>query len=189
MIFRLRERNRLRVDYFKLGRSGDVIITGPISFGNQVFNANDRVQTLLDWRQLGLTYTRSVWRSERVEVGVGLGIALLEAKARGEVPARNVREDRSGVGAFPTLALDGTWRISKRWSLTGRGQQFSAHVSDFHGLMSEYHGDVQYRWAGNFAFGLGYTRMRTHVDVANSDFAGLYHQDLSGGELFIRASF
>jgi hypothetical protein len=190
MVIRLRERNRLRVDYFKLSRFGDQVIDQPIIFGNNVFAINDRVQSMLEWRSLGLTYTRSFWKSERFEIAGGLGVALLEARVKGVVAARNIREERSSPGAFPTLAVDGTWRISKRWSLNGRGQRYSAHVNELQGLMAEYHGDLQYRWRENFSAGLGWTKLRTAVDVVDdTDFSGRFHQDVAGPEFFIRASF
>jgi hypothetical protein len=190
MIIRLRERNRLRVEYFKLSRFGDQTLTQPVVFGNQTFNVNDRVESMIEWRSLGLTYTRSFWRAERFEIAGGLGIAILEARVKGAVAARNIREERSSPGGVPTLALDGTWRISKRWSLNGHGQRFAAHAGRFQGAMGDYHADLQYRWRSNFALGLGYTRLQTAIDVVDgSDFSGRFHQDVAGPELFIRASF
>jgi hypothetical protein len=189
LLFRLREKNRLRVDYFKLTRFGDRILTQPVVFGDQTFNVSERAQTKLDWRMLGFTYTRSLVRLERFELGAGLGIHLLEADARGEVAERNVREHSEAVGAFPTVALDATWRISKRWSLNARGQTFTAHRNEFEGSLSDYHGDVQYRWRRNFALGLGYTSLRTSVTDTSGNSPGRYKQSVSGPELFIRGSF
>jgi len=189
MIIRLRERNRLRVDYFKLTRHGDKVIDRTLNFGDQTFNVNDRAQTLIGWRQLGFTYTRSLLRTERFELGAGLGIYLVEAKAQGEVTARNVREQAEGVGAFPTIALDGTWRISRRWSFNGRAQKFTAHYDQFNGSLADYHGDVQYRWRKNFALGLAYSSLRVNLDVDSSNFAGRFKQNVTGPEFFIRASF
>jgi hypothetical protein len=195
LIFRLRERNRLRVDYLKLSRLGDKIITRPINFGDETFLVNDLAQTALEWRNLTFTYTRSVIWNPRFEVGLGLGISILEAKARGDVVRRNVRERQDGVGAFPTFALDGTWRISRRWAFTARAQRFTAQVDDFEGSLADYHADVQYRWRENFAIGLGYTKLRTLVDVgdddgaASNDLTGRFDQKMTGPELFLRASF
>jgi len=190
MIFRLRERNRLRVDYFKLTRFGDKVITRTINFGDQTFFVNERAQTSIDYRSLGLTYTRSVYLSERFEVGAGLGIALLEGKAKGEVRARNVKEEEDGVAPYPTFALDGTWRISKRWSFNARAQTFTAHLDDFTGSLSDYHGDLQYRWRKNFTFGLGYTSLRIRAESKSlNDQSGKFNQDIQGPEFFIRASF
>ncbi len=190
MVFRLREKNRLRVDYLKLTRFGDQVLTKTIAFGDQTFLVNDRAQTELDYRSLGLTYTRSLLYFDRFELGVGLGISLLEAHAKGEVVARNVREKQDGVAPYPTLALDTTWRISKRWSLNARGQTFTANLSDFTGSMSDYHGDIQYRWARNFAFGLGYTSLRLRGEsTSTKNMPGKLNQDIKGPEFFIRASF
>jgi hypothetical protein len=159
-----------------------------------VFRVNDRALTQLEWRNLTFTYTRSLLYTERFEAGVGLGISIIEARARGEVPARNIREHQEAVGAFPTIALDGTWRISKRWSLNLRGQRFSTSVNEFTGSLADYHGDVQYRWRENMAFGLGYTRLKTLVDVGKDnaqpgDLTGRFEQSTRGPEVFFRASF
>jgi hypothetical protein len=190
MIFRLGERNRLRVDYFKLTRFGDEVITRTINFGDETFLVNDRALTSIDYRALGLTYTRSVLYFDRFEVGAGLGISLLEMKAKGEVPTRNVREQEDGVAPYPTFALDGTWRISKRWSLNLRGQTFTAHLDDFTGSLSDYHGDIQYRWRKNFTFGLGYTALRIRAQSTSTDnMPGIFNQDIKGPEFFVRASF
>jgi hypothetical protein len=190
MIFRLRERNRLRVDYFKLTRYGDQVLARTINFGDQTFLVNERAQTSIDYRALGFTYTRSVVYTDRFELGVGLGISLLEAQATGEVTARNVRQRESGVAPYPTIALDGTWRISKRWSFNARAQTLTVHVSEFTGSLSDYHGDFQYRWRRNFAVGLGYTALRIRAESTSiKNQPGNFHQDVSGPEVFIRASF
>ena len=102
LLIRMRERNRLRVDYFKTDRDGRENLARQIDFGDQTFNAGELVQSELNWRMLGFTYMRSVLLRERFELGVGLGIYLLEAGASAAVQARFAREDVDGVGAFPT---------------------------------------------------------------------------------------
>ena len=189
LLIRMRDRNRLRVDYFKTARTGDEFISRQIDFGDETFNVNERVQSGLDWRMLGFTYMRSVFLRERFEVGVGLGIYLLEAAARAEVQARFAREDSDGVGAFPTPAIDVTWRISRRFSVTARGQYFSAEVDQFKGTLGDFHADVQYRWRRNFTVGLGYSAIQANLDVSDEDFPGLFDLDVAGPELFFRVSF
>ena len=190
MTFRLREKNRVRVDYFKSTRYGDKVLNQTINFGDQTFLVTDRAQTSLEYRSLGLTYTRSLLYTDHFEVGLGLGISLIEAHAKGEVVARNIREKEDGVAPYPTVALDTTWRISKRWAFTARGQTFTAHTSDFKGSLSDYHGDIQYRWRRNFAFGLGYTTLRIRAEsTSTKNMPGKFNQDYKGPEFFIRASF
>jgi hypothetical protein len=102
---RMRERNRLRVDYFETDRSATHQLAKQINFADQTFNINDVATTAVDLRMFGLTYTYSVLRRERFELGAGLGVYLLQGDARGQVHARASRPFRpspsTGHGAFP----------------------------------------------------------------------------------------
>jgi len=189
IMFRLRERNRLRVDYFETNRRASHAIARQIQFGNETFLSNDQVTSSAQWRQFGLTYTYSVLRTDRLELGLGLGVHFVEAEARGAVEAKQLRQEVSGAGAFPTIPLDFTWRISRRFAMVVRGQYLHASVNNFEGSMAEYHGDFQYRWTPNFSLGAGYTIMRSFLEVDDAHFPGLYRQNVRGPEAFFKVSF
>jgi hypothetical protein len=189
LTLRLRDRNRIRFDYFKLTRKGDEVLTRTLNFGDETFLVSDRVTSLLDWRTLNFTYLYSVFHNPRFELGAGFGIHILDGEARAQVPARQVREEDSAVAPFPSLALDATWRFARRFSLSARGNYLSADVDESTGLVSDWHADVQYRLRRNLALGLGYTSLRTHVDIADGDFPGRLRFDVDGPEFFFRASF
>ncbi len=189
MMFRLRERNRLRVDYFAIDRGANHTIARQIQFGDQTFLANDQVASELDYREFGLTYTYSVLRTDRFEAGIGLAVHFLEADARGAVEARQLRKEVTGAGAFPTIPLDLTWRISQRFAMVARGQYFRASVSKFQGSLAEYHGDFQYRWTPNFSLGAGYTIKRSSLDVNDANFPGAFRLNVRGPEAFFKVSF
>jgi hypothetical protein len=190
IMFRLRERNRLRVDYFAMDRGGNHVINRQIQFGNQTFAANDDVTSALDWRQFALTYTYSVFRNDRFEIGLGLAAHFVETQAHGAVEAKQLRQDVSGAGAFPTIPLDVTWRISRRFAMVARGQYFHASVNNFDGSIAEYHTDFQYRWKPNFSLGAGYTYMRWTLDLKNNaNFPGAFQLKVRGPEAFFKVSF
>jgi len=189
IMFRLRERNRLRVDYFETNRRGDHAIARTILFGNETFAVNDRVTSSVQWRQFGLTYTYSALRTDRFELGVGLAVHFVEAEARGAVEAKQLRQEVSGAGAFPTIPLDFTWRISRRFAMVARAQYLRASVNNFEGSMGDYHGDFQYRWTPNFTLGAGYTVMKSFLQVDDAHFPGLFRQNVRGPEAFFKVSF
>ena len=189
MYIRMRERNRLRVDYFESDRSATHQLSKQVNFADQTFNVNDIATTSLDLRMFGLTYTYSVLKRERFELGAGLGVYLLQGDARGQVHARELSQEVSGVSAFPTLALDGTWRISSRFSFVARGQYLSGTVRDFSGSLADYHADFQYRWRPNFALGAGYSQLRLSLDVKGGSFPGLVALNVHGPEVFFRVSY
>ncbi|MGB8327217.1 MAG: hypothetical protein WCE48_06530 [Steroidobacteraceae bacterium] len=191
LIFRLLERHRLRMDFFRLNRDGDRALTRALVFGDNSYLVNDRVQSRFNWQTLGFTYTYSVLRRDTLEAGLSVGLHLLQAEALGEVRARNLREENSVAGAFPTVGVDGTWRISRRFAATLRGQYFGATTDRVQGFAEDYHFDVQYRWRRNLAAGLGYTKLRTKLEgeTGNQSFQGRFDLTDEGPEFFVRVSF
>jgi hypothetical protein len=185
---RLKERNHVRVDYFKLNRFKQQPLATDIDFGDFTFDAGTNFRSKLDWRVLSLTYTYSFIKFDRFEAGAGLGIHIIEAHAEGREPGTTNFEKADQVGIFPTIAVNTAFRISKRWAITARAQQFSANPEDFEGKMADYHADFQYRWRKNFAVGLGYTKYVTELLVTD-DRPLLFNLNVDGPELFFRASF
>jgi len=186
---RLAERNHVRVDYFKLNRFSEGSLAKTIIFGDFIFPQGTNFRAKLDWRVLTLTYTRSVFKTDRFEGGLGLGIHIIEAHASGGEPGTLNREKADDVAIFPTIAANMAIRISKRWSFTARGQQFSASPEDFDGTMADYHADVQYRWRDNFAYGLGYSLLKSDLEVFDPSQPLLFNLTTKGPEVFFRVSF
>ena len=186
---RMGERNHVRIDYFKLNRFSEELLPREIVFGDFTFDEGTRFRSKLDWRVFTFTYTHSFFKSERFEGGLGLGVHIIEAHAAGGEPGTLNREEADEVGIFPTIAANVAFRISPRWSITARGQQFSANPEDFDGKMADYHADVQFRWRKNLAFGIGYTMLETNLNVFDTDQPLLFNLDTSGPEVFFRASF
>jgi hypothetical protein len=189
LIFRLRERHRLRVDYFGSDRDGDRPISRDIIFAGNSFMSGDVVQSDLQYSMLSFTYSYSVFRTERFEVGAGFGVHLLQADARGTDVTLQQHAESSGVGAFPTPALDATWSISQRFAWTARAQYLSATVHGTSGSLADYHTDLQYRWRPNFEIGLGYEDIRAQLETQRSSSPAGFALSVKGPELFLRASF
>lgn len=189
IMFRLEERGRLRVDFFDLRRNGDVFVDRNIQYGNVTFLTGDQVQSSLSWRQMDLTYTYSFLRNERFELGAGLGLNLIEAEALAQIPATPNRSDFSAATPFATIALDGTWAISRFWSLNARAQYLDLSVGSISGALGEYHADLQYRWRRNVAFGIGYDRFLIDFTVRDHNPSGLLDLMIRGPQAFVRVSF
>ena len=145
IIFRLRQNNRLRVDYFATDRSGDHVINRTILFGDETFVANDRVTSNLDWRQFALTYTYSLFRNDYVEAGVGLGVHFLEADGRGRGECQAAPSGSVGLGGVSHDPV-GYHLAYLAWARIVCPECVHASVNNFAGSIAEYHGDLQWRW-------------------------------------------
>jgi hypothetical protein len=189
MMFRIGDRHRIRADFYKMRRTGDQVINQTIRFGDDVYVVNDRVLSSMDLRKLGLAYTYSIFRREKWELGMGLALHLLQLEGTLDAPARFVRESLDAAGPFATLSADGTWRITRRFSLNFAVDYLGGNVDDVSGGYQSYHADVQFRAQRNLAFGLGYTRNRFRIDSTDPSFAGYFNLKYAGPEAFVRVSF
>ena len=188
-MFRMRERHKLRVEYYESDRSASQVLANDIVFGNQTFLAGQQVQTSMNWRTFGLTYTYSVIHTDSIELGTGIGVFAVQAEAMGAIPATGQAQDESAAEPLPTLPVDFTWCISKRFSVNARGNYVKANVSGYSGSFTDLHADLQYRWNPYFSLGLGYTSMHISVSGDSSGFAGLVDMSFKGPEAFIRFSY
>lgn len=193
LMFRMAERHRIRADFYQQKRGGDVVLGSDVQFGENLYLAADRVQSSVDSRLLGVSYTYSVLRRERIELGLGFGLNLLQAEGEARVAQRMMRDEFSVAGPFGTLVFDGTWRFTNRFSANLRAQYLSGDIAqvdeDVEGSFSSYHADVQFRWRPNVAFGLGYTQQTVKVASVDSDFSGRIVLKTRGPEAFVRVSF
>jgi hypothetical protein len=188
-MFRLRERNKLRVDYYQADRSASHTLANTIIFGDQTFLGGQTVQTTINWRSFGLTYTYSLYHSDRFEVGTGLGLYFLQAEAMGQIPATGQQTDKSAAEPVPTLPLDLTWAISRRWAVTARGNYVKAAVSGFDGSYTDLHGDLQYRWNPYLSLGVGFTSMRIALSGDSGSIPGVVSMSFKGPEAFVRFAY
>ena len=188
-IFRMRERHRLRVDMWELNRESTTTPKSDIVFGNITLTPTDVVVAQFNWRQSDFTYTYSVLYHPRFELGVGLGLHLIQADTQARVYALGLHESFEGAGPFGTVALDGSFLITKRFSFNARAQYMSLNMHDDHGKLGDYHADLQFRWKPNLAVGLGYESTQEQVTVINSNPSGDMTFNVHGAEVFLRASF
>jgi hypothetical protein len=189
LMFRLRERNRITVDYLELDQSGTTTLTRPIVFGYQNFNTGDVMASSLQWRTMGLTWTYAVFQNDRFELGAGFGVRLMDLDVRGAVQSRFETYETSIAGALPIPALESAWRITRRFSITAHGQYLKGMTHGASGIVGNLRTDVQFRWTPNLAIGAGYSVVRLRLDSITDDNPGLIDMRIKGPEAFVRVSF
>ena len=188
-MFRLRDRNKVRVGYFETHQSGSQTLANDVVFGNQTFPAGQLAQTNFSLQQFNITYTYSFIRNSRFEVGTGLAAYFLQIDLIGQVPAQGLRQEVSAATPFPALPLDLTWRLSNRWAATAQAAYLKVNTHDLGGWYLDSRADIQYRWVTNFVVGAGYASIRTDLTHRNGSFPGVVKMNISGPQVFVRFSF
>jgi hypothetical protein len=190
-VVRAATRHRFSFDYFTLDRSGNTTLAEPVQFRDSSFASGDPLQTKLSLRTLGITYEYSFWHSEKLELAATLGVHATDISSRAEVETqlKHVIQTDDQAGPVPTVGLDGTWAISRRFYVDARAQYLSVHISSLDGSLGFYTFDALYRYKPNISLGLGYTEITARISSTKSSGAGLFDFRTHGPEMFIRVAF
>ena len=191
---RVATRHRLSFDYFTLDRSGNATIptTGtPIVFRDSILLPGDPLQTRLSLRTFGITYGYSFWHSETLEIAATLGVHSTDVSSTVKVQTltRHIIQTEDAAGPVPTVGIDGTWVISRRFYIDGRAQYLNLHVANLDGSLGLYELNGLYRYRPNVSFGVGYTEVRAHLSSLRSSQTGLFDFNTKGPEMFFRIGF
>ena len=185
------ERHRLRFDYFTLDRSGNTMLTAPLAFRNVVLQSGDPVASNLSIRTLGISYGYSFVHRERFELAATLGINDTDISARARVftQTRHVDQQEDQAGPFPTIGLDSTYVLSKRFYLDGRIQYFKASAAHLSGTLDIYELAALYRLRANVSLALGYTGVKATLESRQPATSGRFDFASKGPEFFVRIAF
>jgi hypothetical protein len=188
---RVGERHRLRFDYFSLDRSGQTVVTDPIVFRDVTLLPSDPLNSDLSIRTFGITYGYSFLHSDKYEVAATIGISDtdISARARVQTQARHVDQTEDQAGPVPTLGLDATYVVSKRFYIDGRAQYLKVRIDDLDGTLGIYELDAFYRLRPNISFALGYTMFRANLISAQLKQSGFFSFNSKGPEFVVRIAF
>jgi hypothetical protein len=188
---RVGERHRLRFDYFSLDRSAQTTVTDPLVFRDVTLQPGDPLDSDLSIRTFGITYGYSFLHSDKYEVAATIGISDtdISARARVQTATRHVDQTEDQAGPFPTIGLDATYVVSKRFYFDGRAQYFKVRVDDLDGSLGIYELDALYRLRPNISFALGYSMLRANLVSAQPKQSGFFNFNSKGPELFVRIAF
>jgi hypothetical protein len=156
-----------------------------------VLQVGDPVQTTMSLRSLGISYEYSFIHRERFELAgtIGINDTDLSARAHVSTETRHVNQSEDQAGPFPTLGLDGTYVVSKRFYFDARVQYFKANIDHISGTVSFFELAGLYRLRPNVAFALGYTTARADIDSRQTSSGGFFNLSSKGPEFFVRVAF
>jgi hypothetical protein len=189
---RVGERHRLRFDYFTLDRTGQTTLAGaPIVFRDVVLQPGDPLNSNLSLRTLGISYGYSFIHGEKLEIAATIGVNDIDVSSRVRVTTqmRHVEQSEDQAGPFPTLGLDATYVISKRFYIDARGQYMKVSVDQLVGSLGIYEIDMLYRLRPNIAFALGYTEVTANLLSHQAKDSGYFDFRSKGPEAFVRIAF
>lgn len=194
---RFGERWRAEFEYFSLKRSADkTLLETEIVVDDTTFPISAAVDSEFDSKVARASVGYSFYKTDEAEAGVVAGLHVtrftFSVEGLGQVDGSTVavrREEAAHTVPLPTIGAYGTYAFAPSWLASGRADAFAIDYKGHKGRLLNLQANVQYRFTGNFALGVGYRYDQYKVTETRRDPRGELRYTFQGPQVFIDAGF
>ena len=187
-LWRMTERWRLEVDYFRLDRDANRTLATDVTWGDQTFTAGTTVNSVYNFYDARVSVGCSFFKRREKELGIGLGLHVAGIKA--SLEAAGVGAEAADVLApLPVLNLYGSFALTDEWAVRLRMDWLSLTYGDYTGDVRNTAIDVLYQPFRHVGFGLGMRSLVLDVKIDDPDWQGRARTVFTGPAAFMTVSF
>lgn len=187
-LWRMTERWRLEVDYFRLDRDANRTLATDVTWGDQTFVAGTTVNSVYNFYDARVSAGYSFFKRRDKELGIGLGLHVAGIKA--SLEAAGVGAEAADVLApLPVLNLYGSFALTDEWAVRLRMDWLSLTYGDYAGDVRNTAIDVLYQPFRHVGFGLGMRSLVLDVKIDDPDWRGRARTVYTGPAAFMTVSF
>jgi hypothetical protein len=186
-LWRISERWRLDVEYFRMDRSATRTLASPIDWNGQTISGT--VTSTYDFSDIRVSGGYSFFKRRDKELGVGFGLHVASIDAKIQTSA-GTAEGGDVTAPLPVLSLYGAFALTNEWSVRFRGDWLSLNYGDYSGDVRSVGIDVLYQPWRNVGFGLGTRSLVVDLEIEKSGgWNGQARTSFSGPTAFMTVSF
>jgi hypothetical protein len=194
--WKVSDRWRLAASYFSIDVDGGSRVDFDFEFGDLVVPVGASVDASLSLDFYVLTVGYSFFRSERAELGLGLGVHGVDldfdiyAERRiGDNVTVLGQESEDFLAPLPNAYLYGSYAFSPKILAQLSGGWVSLTYDEYDGELLSLNGQLAYWPNESFSIGLGYSFIDIDVDRDRGTKREYYDLDLDGPRAFVSVAF
>jgi len=174
-LYRFNERHAVGFSWYRVGLSGDKLLTQQIQIRDQIIQAGASTQTSLSFNTYRLIYNYSFYRNDKVELGVSPGLYMMKTNfsfaGQGTVQLPNSSPTPGSVILvneqltlpLPSIGLVANYNITPKLQFQSRYDVFYLSIGNYAGSMFEFYAGLEYRIVQHFSMGAAYDRLQAEL--------------------------
>ena len=189
---RIGSRFRVEADYFRLSRSGELVILEALRIDDTVYPVNASVSTNFRTDIYRLAVGYSLVRNDKAEFGVSAGVHQSRGKfniAASALGGTLLEEGRTKSFPLPNVGLYGNMHLFGPVSLQGSADAFQMKYGNYKGSLIDAHVAVEARLIKNAGLGVGYRYAGYKLTADKSDWRGKLSYSYSGPMAYLELAF
>jgi len=187
--YRFGRRHRLGFSYYDLSRSATRVIGKQIKFGDTTFTSGTLLSTTSDIVITKLAYSYSAIRNNTTEVGLSLGLHVLDIDLILRDKGTNQAERESGILPLPVIGLRFTHALKTKLFIKGGIDLFAIDTDSFDGRLIDRWIALEHNTYKNVGFGVAYNNIDVDLNANSEDIQGRFDLDYSGLQIYLKFYF
>ena len=187
-LWRMSERWRLEVEYFKLNRDASRTLETEVRWGNQVYPVGTMVNSTYDFSDTRVSAGYSFFKRRDKELGVGLGLHMSKIDVSLQ-QAGSSAEQADVTAPLPVVSFYGTFALTNQWAMRIRTDWLSLNYGDYSGGLRSSAMDVLYQPFRNVGFGFGIRSLVLDLAIDKSNWSGEAKAVFWGPAAYVTVSF
>lgn len=189
MRVRLSRRNLLDFTYYDLSRSGTQTLKGEIVVEGETYPVNTEVNSYFDTKIYRIAYGYSFLKDNKREFGILAGLHVTEIKVGINETTGGTSSKAEGTAPLPTLGIQGSVELPKRWRFRGWGQLFALNFDEFSGSLVNVTANVEHDTFKHVGFGFGWSYFGFNLEADTSDLSGEFDYHFGGPNFYLNLMF
>jgi hypothetical protein len=186
--WRMSDRWRLELEFFRLDRSNSKAIGQDIVWGDQTFPAGFQIDSQFNVSVTRLSAGYSFFKTQDKEFGIALGFHLTDIGV--ELSGGGANSDSGDLLApLPVLSMYGQVALTDKWAFAGRIDAFRVAYSPYEGHIYSLGMDVLYQPWRHVGMGFGWRSLEFELSASSHDWDGAVRSVFQGPIAFISCSF
>jgi len=175
-LYRFNERHALGFSWYRVGLSGDKLLTQSIQIRDQIVSAGAATQTSLSFNTYRLIYNYSFYRNDKVELAVSPGLYMMKTNfnfaGQGAItppgggtatPGSVIIVNEQLTLPLPSIGLVANYNITPKLQFQSRYDVFYLSIGSYAGSMFEFYAGLEYRIIQHFSMGAAYDRLQADL--------------------------
>jgi hypothetical protein len=189
MRVRLSRRNLIDFTYYDLSRSGTQTLQGEIVFEGETYPVSTEVDSFFDTKIARIAYGYSFLKDNKRELGLLAGLHVTQIKVGINETTGGQSSRAEGTAPLPTLGIQGSVELPKRWRFRGWGQLFALDFEDFKGSLVNVTATVEHDTFKHVGFGFGWSYFGFDLEADSSDLDGEFEYNFGGPNFYMNIMF
>ena len=183
--YRINDHHRIDYGYYNVDRDGRRTLDVSLDIGDETYSINTDVISNLNLDVYKLAYTHSFYHNEKVELGVSVGLHIMDYEYRTQSADGSQREEDKFLAPLPIFGVLMNYNITTAWSTFVQTEIFFLEIEDqYRGSLLDFRAGTEYRLFNNLGIGLSLHRMSIDVEVNEDNFRGSVNDVYRGVNLY-----